>query len=129
MPELPLRILTLAFSDEVAVGLVGDEELVLLELAVGSADDHAVLDGEKGLVVGRHPAVEILAVEERLEAVVRRPQGRGEGGEEEQGEPEGSGECHGGATPGCGKEEGRADSAEDNGPGQSSCLAIRREGR
>ena len=56
LTELDARVavleLDLGLEDEVAVGLVGDEELVLLELAVGPADDLAVLDGEEALVVG-----------------------------------------------------------------------------
>ena len=55
---------------EVAIGPVGDEELVFLEVALGAPDDLTVLDGEQGGIRRQHPAGEVFAVEERLEVVV-----------------------------------------------------------
>ena len=68
--ELDARVavpeLDLGLEHEIAIGLLGGQELVLLEVALGPADDLAVLDGEERLVVGRDPAREVLAVEQAL---------------------------------------------------------------
>ena len=70
MPELPLRILTLALSTKSPYDLSVTRNSFFLSVVLARpADDLAVLDREERLVVRRDPAGQVLAVEERVEAL------------------------------------------------------------
>src|SRR5439155_555891 len=96
-PRVPAADLDLGLEHEVRVGLVGHEELVLLEVPLGPPDDLAVLDGEQVLVVGGDPPRQVLAVEQGLEVALlggrhgvgqRQAGGQAEAGSSHRGSPE-----------------------------------------